>query len=140
MSCKAFFVSTKGVLLLIIYASKTGNVARFAARLGLKSQRLSDGTEKIAEPCLLITYTTGFGQAPPEVLRFVEGNRPYVLGVAASGNRNWGQNFARAADMLAERYGIKVIHKFELSGTPKDLEIVQEAIHALSGTEQCAAI
>ncbi|MCX8088873.1 MAG: class Ib ribonucleoside-diphosphate reductase assembly flavoprotein NrdI [Meiothermus ruber] len=128
----------KGVLLLIVYASKTGHVARFVARLGLKSLPLKDGRETIHEPCLLITYTTGFGQAPPEVIRFVENHRGLVRGVAASGNRNWGANFARAADVLAERYGIKVIHKFELAGTPKDREIIQEALHALSGTEQCA--
>jgi protein involved in ribonucleotide reduction len=125
-------------LLLVVYTSKTGNVARFVARLGLPALRLGDGTEKIAEPCLLITYTTGFGQVPPEVLRFVENNRHLIRGVAASGNRNWGANFARAADLLAERYGIRVIHKFELSGTARDIEIIKEAIHALSGTEQCA--
>lgn len=124
--------------LLIVYTSKTGNVARFVARLGLRSLRIQDGREKITEPCLLITYTTGFGQVPPEVLRFVENNRSMILGVAASGNRNWGANFARAADVLAEHYGIRVVHKFELAGTAKDIEIIKEAIHALSGTEQCA--
>lgn len=124
--------------MLIVYTSKTGNVTRFVARLGLPALRLGDGREKITEPCLLITYTTGFGQAPPEVLRFVENNRPLILGVAASGNRNWGANFARAADVLAERYGIRVIHKFELSGTATDVEIIKEAIHALFRTEQCA--
>ncbi|GIW30768.1 MAG: protein NrdI [Meiothermus sp.] len=124
--------------MLIVYASKTGHVARFVARLGQKSLRIQDGRETIHEPCLLITYTTGFGEVPGEVLAFVERNRPLIRGVAASGNRNWGANFARAADRLAERYGIPVIHKFELAGTPKDLEIIQEAIHALFGTEQCA--
>ncbi len=125
--------------MLIVYASKTGNVARFVARLGLRSLCLKDGRETITEPCLLITYTTGFGQVPEEVLKFVENNHSLVLGVAASGNRNWGASFARAADVLAERYGIPVVHKFELSGTPQDLEIVKEALRALPRTEQCSA-
>ncbi len=124
--------------MLIVYASKTGHVARLVARLGQKSLRIQDGRETIHEPCLLITYTTGFGEVPGAVLAFVERNRPLIRGVAASGNRNWGSNFARSADVLAERYGIPVVHKFEMSGTPKDLEIIQEALHALSGTEQCA--
>uniref|UniRef100_A0A7C3DFU1 Class Ib ribonucleoside-diphosphate reductase assembly flavoprotein NrdI n=1 Tax=Meiothermus ruber TaxID=277 RepID=A0A7C3DFU1_MEIRU len=124
--------------MLIVYASKTGHVARLVARLGLKSLRIQDGRETIHEPCLLITYTTGFGEVPGEVLEFVERNRPLIVGVAASGNRNWGTGFARAADVLAERYGIHVVHKFEMSGTPSDVAIIQEAIHALSGTEQRA--
>lgn len=138
MSCKAAFAFAEG--------------GSFASRLHLQDRQRSPLCRpagpagpapwrrhgKIAEPCLLITYTTGFGQAPPEVLRFVENNRHLIVGVAASGNRNWGANFARAADLLAERYGIRVIHKFELSGTARDIEIIKEAIHALSGTEQCA--
>lgn len=118
--------------MLIVYTSKTGNVARFVARLGLPCLRLGDGTEQITEPCLLITYTTGFGQAPLEAVRFVEGNRPYVLGVAASGNRNWGDIFARAAEVLSLRYGIPIVHKFELAGTHQDIKTIQEAINALS--------
>lgn len=122
--------------MLIVYTSKTGNVARFVARLGLPSLRLGDGGERISEPCLLITYTTGFGQAPLEALRFVEGNRPYVRGVVASGNRNWGQNFARAAEVLSVRYGLPIAHKFELSGTQRDVEIVREAYYAILRAEQ----
>ncbi|RIH88606.1 Protein NrdI [Meiothermus luteus] len=106
--------------MLVVYASKTGNVARFAERLPLPRRRILDGGEGVEEPCVLVTYTTGFGQVPPEVERFVERNRPFIRGVAASGNRNWGLNFARAADLLALRYGLPILHKFELSGTEGD--------------------
>ncbi|PZA06005.1 MULTISPECIES: class Ib ribonucleoside-diphosphate reductase assembly flavoprotein NrdI [unclassified Meiothermus] len=106
--------------MLIVYASKTGNVARFVERLPLRSLRLRDGEERVEEPCVLVTYTTGFGQIPPEVERFAQENRPFIRGVAASGNRNWGVNFARAADLLAGRYGFPILLKFELAGTEKD--------------------
>ncbi len=105
----------------------------------MRALRLQSGEELLQEPCLLLTYTTGFGQAPSEVLRFVERNRPYVVGVAASGNRNWGHNFARAADVLAERYGLPVVHKFELSGSSQDTHTIEEAIHEISRTQQCGA-
>ena len=125
--------------MLIVYASKTGNVERFVQRLGFRRLRLVSGAEEVAEPCLLLTYTTGFGQAPPEVLRFVERNRPYIQGVAVSGNRNWGSNFARAGDVLAERYGLVVVHRFELAGTARDIAIVKEVVGALSRAQQCGA-
>lgn len=118
--------------MLIVYASKTGNVERFVQKLGFRRLRLASGEEGVAEPCLLLTYTTGFGQAPVEVLRFVEHNRPHIRGVAVSGNRNWGSNFARAGDVLAERYGLIVVHRFELAGTARDIAIVKEVIGALS--------
>jgi protein involved in ribonucleotide reduction len=125
--------------LLIVYASKTGNVERFVQKLGFRRLRLASGEEGVAEPCLLLTYTTGFGQAPEEVLRFVEHNRPHIRGVAVSGNRNWGSNFARAGDVLAERYGLIVVHRFELAGTARDVAIVKEVIGALSRAQQCGA-
>lgn len=125
--------------MLVVYASKTHNVHRFVQKLGVRALRLQSGEEVAQEPCLLLTYTTGFGQAPPEVLRFVERNRPYVVGVAASGNRNWGHNFARAADVLAEQYGLPVVHKFELSGTAHDIHTIQEAVHEISRTQQRGA-
>ncbi len=108
-------------------------------KLGLRALRLVDGEEVVQEPCLLLTYTTGIGQAPPEVVRFVERNRPYIQGVATSGNRNWGSAFARAADVLAERYGLPILHKFELSGTQQDVQIIREVIHEISGTQQRGA-
>ena len=125
--------------MLIVYASKTGNVARFVERLGVEALRIQSGTEVIQRPALLLTYTTGFGQAPVEVLRFVEANRPYLLGVAVSGNRNWGANFARAGEVLFERYGLVVVHRFELAGTARDVEIVKEVIDALSRAQQRGA-
>lgn len=117
----------------MVYASKTGHVARFVEHLPLRSLRLRDGRERVEEPCLLVTYTTGFGQIPPEVERFAGGNWPFIQGVAASGNRNWGANFARAADLLAQRYSFPVLLKFELAGNDKDRLRLMRAVEAIEG-------
>ncbi|MCS7067674.1 MAG: class Ib ribonucleoside-diphosphate reductase assembly flavoprotein NrdI [Meiothermus sp.] len=119
--------------MLIVYASKTGNVQRFVKRLALPSLRLQTGEEQVSEACVLLTYTTGFGQVPPEVERFAARNWPFLRGVAASGNRNWGQNFARAADLLAERYALPVLLKFELAGTESDRKGFMEVVAQLEG-------
>lgn len=119
--------------MLVVYASKTGNVARFMERLPVKRLRLKSGEERVGEPCVLVTYTTGFGQVPGEVERFARGNRAWIRGVAASGNRNWGASFAKAADILAERYGWPILLKFELSGTAKDGVRFLQALQQLEG-------
>jgi protein involved in ribonucleotide reduction len=119
--------------LLIVYASKTGNVERFVRKLPTKELlRIHTGEEEIGEPCVLLTYTTGMGQVPPEVERFAQRNQAYLRAVAASGNRNWGSNYAKAADRLAERFGLEVIHKFELSGRAEDVARFWEGVRALA--------
>lgn len=75
------------------------------------------------EPYILITYTTGFGQVPQTTLDFLTNNHHFLLAVASSGNRNWGNNFGKSADIISELYKVPIIHKFELSGTQKDVEI-----------------
>ncbi len=115
----------------IAYASKTGNVARFVTRLGYPALRIESGQERIEHPCVLVTYTTGFGQVPPEVRAFAQAHRRFIRGVAASGNRNWGPNFARAADTLSELLGVPVLLKFELSGWPEDLERFQQILSTM---------
>lgn len=114
--------------MLVVYASKTGNVRRFVQQIPLPRLEIITGEERVEEPCILITYTTGIGQVPAEVERFARGHLGRIQGVAASGNRNWGSLFAAAADRLAEQYGLPVLHKFELSGSPKDVEKILKGV------------
>lgn len=107
--------------MLIAYDSKTGNVKRFIQKLGCPAVQINEGMT-LEEPFVLITYTTGFGQVPTKVSAFLENNYKRLLGVAASGNRNWGEKFAKSADLISERYQVPIVAKFELSGTKRDAE------------------
>ncbi len=124
----------RGVL-LIAYASRTGNVARFVQKLvetrHVPTLRIQNGAEQVGEPCVLITYTTGFGQIPCEVMHFAERNQHQIRGVVASGNRNWGARYAGAADLLSARFGFPVLHKFELSGRESDVWEVWRCIEEM---------
>ncbi len=106
--------------ILVCYVSKTGNVERFVSKLGMKAIKVKRNM-KIDDNFVFVTYTTGFGQVPENALDFLKNNYHKLLAVAASGNRNWGQNFARSADILAKMYQVPTVHKFELSGTEKDI-------------------
>ncbi|WP_058304239.1 class Ib ribonucleoside-diphosphate reductase assembly flavoprotein NrdI [Gorillibacterium timonense] len=107
--------------MVVVFDSKTGNVKRFVQKLKLPAIQIHDSL-KLEEPYVLVTYTTGFGQVPERVSAFLRENHDLLLGVAASGNRNWGDKFARSADLIAEKYEVPVIGKFELSGTMGDAE------------------
>ena len=89
--------------MLIAYDSKTGNVRRFIAKLQMPAVQIEEAMT-MDEPFVLVTYTTGFGQIPPKVASFLESNSSRLQGVAASGNRNWGDGFAKSADPISDLY------------------------------------
>lgn len=121
--------------MLIVFDSKTGNVERFVQKVEMESLKIESGLI-IPEPFVLITYTTGFGQVPPSVVEFLKENHHNMQAVAASGNRNWGQNFGKSADIISDLYNVPVIGKFEMFGTTND---VNNFIEGVMEIETCLA-
>lgn len=122
-----------GISVLVVYDSRTGNVERFVKKLGFRAIKLQDcESAAMDEPYVMITYTTGFGHAPEQVMSFLSRNRTLLRGVSASGNRNWGASFAKSADKISELYGVPIVHKFELSGTAIDVEQFQEGMRRVA--------
>lgn len=117
--------------MLIAYDSRTGHVGKFVKKLNLPAVRIEEALE-LETPFVLVTYTTGMGQAPGKVLRFLHKNRRYLRGVAASGNRNWGDLFAGSADRVSELFGVPVLGKFELSGTDNDVQKFLERVDTVA--------
>ncbi|MGR3287980.1 class Ib ribonucleoside-diphosphate reductase assembly flavoprotein NrdI [Bacillus sonorensis] len=111
--------------MLIAYYSLAGNVRRFVSKTGLPAVEIKSDL-MLTEPFVLVTGTYGFGQVASTVWEFLADNGDLMTGVAASGNKNWGSNFAKAADLIAEEYGVPIVHKFELSGTTEDVAKVRE--------------
>lgn len=118
--------------MIIVFDSKTGNVLRFIDSLGLPATHIRDIHEPVNEPFILVTYTTGFGNVPPTTLEFLKSNHINLQGVAASGNKIWGDNFAISADIISKTYGVPILHKFEMSGMPEDVEFLKERVQNIS--------
>lgn len=118
----------------ILYDSRTGNVKKFAERLGMDAESI-DEVARVNEPFVLISYTTGKGLVPKTTEEFCERNKEYLVGVASSGNRNWGILFARCAEALSEKYRVPIVLKFELFGTPNDIVKFKNAVEALRTNE-----
>lgn len=118
----------------IVYDSMLGKTRRaaenVAARLSIPCYRLKDAPPDGAY--VLFTHTIGFGEVPRNTLRHLEAHADRMVGVACSGNRAWGENFARAGITLSEQHGVPLLHRFELEGTPSDLEIITQRLGELT--------
>ncbi|RDV27754.1 class Ib ribonucleoside-diphosphate reductase assembly flavoprotein NrdI [Lysinibacillus capsici] len=111
----------------VYYASMTGNVRRFIQKTGLDTTDISCNPNP-KEPFVLVTYTFGFGAVPKEVDAWLTQNYKLLKGVAVSGNRNWGDNYGKAGDLIARKYNVPLLHKFELAGTDEDVQIFNERL------------
>ena len=110
----------------IIYHSFTGNCERFAKKLDETAVSIKE-LPKLTENAVLIFRTVGFGIVPLIVKKYLRDNREYIKFVIASGNKNWGPNFAKGADIITEKLGIPS-YKIELAGTEDDVLNVKEII------------
>ncbi|MGL4662362.1 MAG: class Ib ribonucleoside-diphosphate reductase assembly flavoprotein NrdI [Culicoidibacterales bacterium] len=117
----------------IVYYSQTGNVKRFVDRLKWQDDVLAidaiDGC--LEEDFIIVTGTTNFGETPAIVDTFLQQNKIYLKAVAASGNRNWGDLFAKAADNIANEYNVPILVKFELSGFNRDIDLFKAGVEQL---------
>ena len=105
----------------ILYFSRTGNLKKFVEKLNYENiLPITEGLI-VDEPYILLISTINFGQVPIEYKKFLKNNHKNLIGVAGSGNRNWGSNFAKATNIVAEKYNVPIILKFELSGNIHDV-------------------
>lgn len=112
--------------LIVYYSADTNNTKDFINKLERKSTSLDDydGVDKF----VLITPTYHFGQVPKPVVEFLSKYYNNMVAVISSGNKNWGQNFAKSGNLISQEYSIPLLYKFELKGTPKDVENVNRIV------------
>ncbi len=116
---------------MIVYFSLYNNTHRFVQKLDTESIRLAGNEIEVSEPFVLITPTYSGGRPPKPVTRFLNNriNRELMLGVVGGGHWNFGSDFAKAADTISIKCSVPVLHRFNLLGTPKDVEIVKGLIN-----------
>jgi len=59
-----------------------------------------------------------------------ESNRKLLRGVIAAGNSNFGPDFCKAGEVIAEKTGVPYLYRFELMGSELDVEKVRENLVA----------
>lgn len=122
---------------LVFFSSSSENTLRFITRLGLPAIRIpldERARIEVDEPYILIVPSYGFGgtagAVPRQVIRFLNNphNRALIRGVIAAGNRNFGEAYGRAGDVIAQKCGVPCLYRFELMGTPHDIDHVRKGV------------
>lgn len=123
---------------LIYFSSVSGNTRRFVEKLGRDAQQIplfaSDEELLADEPYVLIVPTygggNGRGAVPKQVIRFLNNpvNRALIRGVIASGNTNFGEAYGIAGDIIAAKCRVPMLYRFELFGTPEDVDAVNQGL------------
>ncbi len=131
---------------LVYFSSVSENTKRFVDKLGVKTVRIPLKTEDAAEfvhsqDSVLVVPTYGGGNeggtVPKQVIKFLNNpeNRKHIKAVIAGGNTNFGDHFCRAGDVVAEKLGVPVLYRFEITGTPEDVNEVKERLARLWQTQ-----
>lgn len=122
--------------MLVYFSSTSENTSRFIQQLGVPALRIPlmaiDASQFIVDQeFILVTPTYGQGSVPKQVVKFLnlEQNRLLCRGVIGSGNRNFFEDYAKAADIIAYKLNVPVLYKFELAGTPEDIETVKKGLN-----------
>ncbi|SFA38081.1 protein involved in ribonucleotide reduction [Rhodococcoides kroppenstedtii] len=128
---------------LVYFSSASENTHRFVAKLGLPATRIPvssrDGGLRVDRPYVLILPTYGGGitatgrdtsYVPKPVIRFLNDphNRSLIRAVIAAGNTNFGESYCFAGDVIAAKCRVPYLYRFELMGTPEDVDRVREGL------------
>lgn len=128
---------------VVYFSSASGNTARFVHNcdfpsLGLEVTRIPllphEPTPRPTQPFILIVPTYGGGNSgkavPVQVKHFLNApeNRKLLRGVIASGNTNFGEAYGMAGDIVSAKCHVPLMYRFELMGTPEDVQTVRKGI------------
>ena len=124
---------------VVYFSSVSENNKRFVDKLEAQSVRIPIRTEEAAEfvhdrDSVLVVPTYGGGNdnstVPKQVIKFLNNpeNRKHIKAVIAGGNTNFGSHFGKAGDIVADKLGVPVLYRFEITGTPEDVIEVKERL------------
>ncbi|BCQ36176.1 MULTISPECIES: class Ib ribonucleoside-diphosphate reductase assembly flavoprotein NrdI [Erwinia] len=122
---------------LVYFSSLSENTHRFITRLNLPAVRIPlDYAQclQVDQPYILVVPSYGGGTAqgavPKQVIQFLNdtNNRQLIRGVIAAGNRNFGEAYCLAGDIIARKCQVPYLYRFELMGTSDDIANVHKGV------------
>ena len=127
---------------LVYFSSASENTHRFVVKLGIPASRIplrDPETFLVDQPFVLIVPTYGGGTTysgrdtnyvPKQVVKFLnqKNNRSLIRAVIAAGNTNFGDSFCFAGDVISQKCAVPYLYRFELMGTPEDVERVRDGL------------
>ncbi len=124
---------------LVFFSSISENTKRFVERLDRPSVRIPlrpriEGMIRVCHPYVLVVPTYGgsekSGAVPRQVIAFLNDhtNRSFLRGVITGGNTNFGEHYCLAGPIIAAKCGVPELYRFELLGTERDVQRVNEGL------------
>ncbi|WP_124054525.1 class Ib ribonucleoside-diphosphate reductase assembly flavoprotein NrdI [Arcanobacterium ihumii] len=123
---------------IVYFSSTTNNTKRFVEKLGFPAKRIPlhprDEFLHVEEDYVLVVPTYGGGNergaVPKQVIKFLndEKNRSFIRGVISGGNTNFGKAYCLAGDIISAKTHVPHMYRFELLGTPLDVQKVREGL------------
>ncbi|KQN54788.1 class Ib ribonucleoside-diphosphate reductase assembly flavoprotein NrdI [Erwinia sp. E602] len=122
---------------LVYFSSQSENTHRFITRLDLPACRIPlecGSSLQVDQPYILVVPSYGGGTSkgavPKQVIQFLNNtnNRQLIRGVIAAGNRNFGEAFCLAGDIIARKCQVPYLYRFELMGTSDDIANVYKGV------------
>jgi protein involved in ribonucleotide reduction len=131
---------------IVYFSNYSGNTKRFVEKLDNSSIRIPISGDaaspvKATSEYVLMVPTYGGGSErsaiPKQVKSFlnIKENRDLLRGVVGFGNTNFGDNYCKAADLIAQKTGVPVIARVEIFGTDYDVTKVKERMRMLYDNE-----
>lgn len=121
-----FYEKMWGNVMIVIYDSLTGQTKKFAENLGFNFENITTYEPQNEDTLFLVTRSFNFGEVPKDTKLFLDKHAKKVIGLAVSGNRNWGTNYGAAGDKINAEFGIPLVLKFEGSGMPHERKIIKD--------------
>ena len=111
--------------LIVYWSSNSGGTRRVAEALDTDTVELSDydGTS----PYVMLTPTYDQprgGFTPKPVQAFLEEYAHLMVGVAGSGNMNFGKHYCQAAIDISKQHDIPIVHRIDIMGTTDDYRTI----------------
>ena len=111
--------------LIVYWSSNSGGTRRVAEALATPTVDLAgyDGTS----PYVMLTPTYDQprgGFTPKPVQAFLEEYAHLMVGVAGSGNMNFGEHYCQAAIDISKRHGVPIVHRIDIMGTEDDYRTI----------------
>ncbi|APX32838.1 ribonucleotide reductase assembly protein NrdI [Brachybacterium sp. P6-10-X1] len=123
---------------LVYFSSVSGNTRRFVEKLGMPASRIPLYPKEehlVADEEFVLVVPTygggnGRGAVPKQVIKFLndERNRARIRGVIGAGNTNFGEAYCLAGDIISAKCRVPYMYKFELFGTPRDVQRVHDGL------------
>lgn len=122
---------------IVFFSNVTGNTARFVEKINHDGEKvripIKDSFDfSPNKPYILVTPTYGDpygrGMVPHQVKKFLKEESKFLAGVISAGNINFGKEYGLAGDLIAHKYSVPLLYKFELAGTENDVTNVEKIL------------